>query len=63
MPRGRAPKPLEKAGQVGLGNVQTKTELYLYKIAASILLSTQKNGIGTTRLSKVGIPKRYDVKE
>ena len=30
--RGRAPKPLEKAGQVGLGNEQTETELYLYKI-------------------------------
>ena len=36
MPRGRALKPLEKAGQVGLGNEQTETELYLYKIAASI---------------------------
>ena len=35
MTRGRAPKLLEKVGQVGLGNEQTETELYLYKIAAS----------------------------
>ena len=27
MRRGRAPKPLEKAGQVGLGNEQTETDL------------------------------------
>ena len=36
MHRGRAPKPLEKAGQVGLGNEQTEL---LYKI---LLIATNE---------------------
>mgnify|MGYP001383709422 CR=1 FL=1 len=30
VPQGRAPRPLEKAGRVGLGYEQTETEIFLF---------------------------------
>jgi hypothetical protein len=41
VPQGRAPRPLEKAGRVGLGYEQTETELFL--LLTNFKYATRKN--------------------